>query len=499
MPIRTAVLAGLLIVLITGVASAQQSSGGDTKRRTIAITYPNRGKIDIKLTGTTRTPKANGGAQVRRDRGLTRVEIEIDDMVPAYLLGADYTTYVLWAITPEGQVENMGEFRLNGSRSKLTATTRYETFAMLVTAEPHYAVSKPSQLVCLENTVPKGPVAVQSADVFFTGDSGRYFSDERLPDATTKDWAKQPIELLGARRAVRIAQLARADEFAKRDLGDAQDSLAKAENAWLNADKATTELLGRKAIREAERARALSEERAEQKRIRDEMRAREETIAANERSLQDYLDQIDDLKGQLRVSEASRERAEDEAERAHEEAADLRVQVRNYSAQVDQLTDQVRQAEDRLGMVEKEREVEKMSVQRSQSYQSLNQMLNPVASTKPDPRGFKVVLPDSLFDTAGRLKPSAAAKLNPIAGVLMGQPAIEFVIEGYLDDRGSADGILQMSQIRAQSVADFLAAAGVDPNRFKVTGYGSANPVAPNKTLKGRVTNRRVELVFLKP
>ena len=497
---RTAVTAALLISIFSvGAALAQQSSGGDTKRRSIAITYPNRGKIDVKLTGTTRTPKANGGAQVRRDRGLTRVEIEVDDMVPAYLLGADYTTYVLWAVTPEGQLENMGEFRLNGSRSKLTATTRFETFAMLVTAEPHFAVSKPSQLVVLENTVPKGPVAVQSADVFFTGDSGRYYSDERLPDATTKDWAKQPIELLGARRAVRIAELARADEFAKRDLANAEDSLSKAENAWLNADKATTELLGRKAIREAERARALSEERAEQKRIRDEMRAREETIASNERSMQDYLDQIDDLKGQLRVSEASRERAEDEAERAHDEAADLRVQVRSLSAQVDQLTDQVRQAEDRLGMVEKEREAEKMETQRAQAYQSLIQLMGPVATTKPDPRGFKIVLSDTLFDANGRLKASSAAKLNPIAGVLMGQPAVEFMIEGYLDDRGSPDGILQMSQVRAQSVGDFLANAGVDANRFKVTGYGSANPVSPNKTLKGRSTNRRVELVFLKP
>ena len=101
---------------------------------------------------------------------------------------------------------------------------------MIATAEPHYAVSKPSQLVILENTVPKGPVAVQAADVFFTGDSGRYYSEEKLPDATTKDWAKQPIELLGARRAVRIAQLARADEFARKDLADAQ-SLAKAETS----------------------------------------------------------------------------------------------------------------------------------------------------------------------------------------------------------------------------------------------------------------------------
>ena len=95
---RTVVIAATLALLAVA-ASAQQSSGGDTKRRTIAITYPSRGKIRVEMLGTTRSPKANAGAEVQRIRGLTQVEIELDDMVPAYLLGADYTTYVLWAVT----------------------------------------------------------------------------------------------------------------------------------------------------------------------------------------------------------------------------------------------------------------------------------------------------------------------------------------------------------------------------------------------------------------
>src|SRR6185369_14277196 len=110
------------------------------------------------------------------------------------------------------------------------------------------------------------------------------------------------------------------------------------------------------------------------------------------------------------------------------------------------------------------------------------------------------VLSDSLFDPkTGALRPTAASKLNPIAGVLQGQPSVEFVIEGYLDDRGQPDAILQASQQRAQAVADFLVGNGLNAQRFKVTGYGSANPVASNKTLRGRAANRRVELVFLRP
>jgi outer membrane protein OmpA-like peptidoglycan-associated protein len=496
---RIAVIAAIL-TLTAGAALAQQSSGGDTKRRTIAITYPNKGKIGVRMTGTTRTPRANGNAEVQRLRGLTQVEIELDDMVPAYLLGADYTTYVLWAVTPEGQVENMGEFRLNGSRSKLRATTRFDTFSMFITAEPHFAVSRPSRLVVAENVPPKDTVALQSSEIFFQGDSGRYFSDDQLPEATTKEWAKQPIELLGARRAVDIARRAEADKFAKSDLEGALDSLAKADSAYLNGDRPTTELLGRKAIREAERARELAEERAEAKRVRDAIKEREDAIAENERDKQDLLNKIDDLTAELRISEAGRERAEDEAERAHNEAADLRVQVRTQQSQIDTLTDQARQYEDRLGMIEKEREADRVATQRAQAYTTLNQMLGPVATVQNDQRGFKIVLPDSLFDPkTGALRQTAATKLNPIAGVLQGQPSIEFVIEGYTDDRGQPDALLQASQIRAQAVADFFTRLGINGDRFKVTGYGSASPVASNKTLKGRTANRRVELVFLRP
>lgn len=489
-----------VMLLCVAAAIAQQSSGGDTKRRTIAITYPSKGKIGVRLTGTTRTPKANGNAEVQRLRGLTQVEIELDDMVPAYLLGADYTTYVLWAVTPEGQVENMGEFRLNGSRSKLRATTRFETFSMFITAEPHYAVTRPSRVVVAENIPPKDTVALQSSEVYFQGDSGRYFSDDQLPEATTKEWAKQPIELLGARRAVDIARRADAEAFAKSDLTNALDSLSKAETSYLNGDRPTTELLGRKAIREAERARELSEERAEAKRVRDAIREREEAIAENERDKQDLLNKIDDLQAELKVSESGRERAEDEAERAHNEAADLRVQTRNLQSQVDALTDQNRQYESRLGMIEKEREADRVATQRSQAYQNLNQMLGPVATVQSDQRGFKIVLADGLFDPkSGALRSTAAAKLNPIAGVLQGQPTVEFVIEGYMDDRGQPDAILQTSQVRAQAVADYFTGLGLSGDRFKVTGYGSASPVASNKTLKGRAANRRVELVFLRP
>jgi outer membrane protein OmpA-like peptidoglycan-associated protein len=496
--IRRIAVAAAIAVLMAGAASAQ-SAGGDTKRRTVAITYPSSGKPKVTLAGTTRAPRFLAEGRVQTVKGQKQVELDVENMVPAYLLGADYTTYVLWAITPEGQVENMGEIPISGSKGRIRATTRYDTFALIVTAEPYFAVSKPSRLVVLENVPPRGPVAVQSAEIFFTGDSGSYYRDDKLPELTTRDYAKQPIELLGARRAVEIAERAGAERFARADLTEARESLEKSEQYYLAGERPSAELLGRKAIREAERARELSEERKEAAARRDERKQLDEAIADRDRKQEDLLNKVDDLTSELRVSEASVRRAEDEAERAHGEAADLRVENRALQEQNEQLREQLRSVEERLGMVEREREAERQASQRTESFASLNQMLAPVATVREDPRGFKVILPDNLFTKDGSLSPGAAAKLNPIAGVLLGQPGVEFMIEGYLDDRGAPDALLQASQQRAQEIANFLANSGVSSDRFKVTGYGSANPVASNKTLKGRVANRRVELVFLKP
>lgn len=500
MRIRAALAVLVAVLGVCASASAQQT-GGDTKRKTIAVTYPEKGRIRLVMQGTTAGPKFNATGEVRRLRGLTQVEIELDDMVPAYLLGADYTTYVLWAITPEGQTENLGEFRMNGSRSKLRATTKFQTISLLITAEPHFAVEQPSRKIVLENIPPNGPgVSVQTADIYFTGDSGRYFSNDQLPDAVSKDYAKMPPEILGAKRAVAIAELAQGDKFAKNDLDSARDTLAKAQDAWAAADRASAEVLGRRAILEAERTRELSEERFEKYQQRLEIKTRDERLVEAERGSQKLIDQIDDLTSQLKVSEAARNRAEDEAERAHEDVATLRVQNRSLQGQVDQMTDQLNQFQDRVAALEKERDAEKLVAQRDQAFRSLGEMIKPLSAPQTDARGFKIVLADGLFlPGKATLAPTASAKLNPIAAVMLAQPTVQFVIESYTDDKSGTDAGMQLSNDRAKAIADFLTSAGVASDRFTVTGYGSSSPLASNKTLKGRAQNRRVEVVFLKP
>lgn len=499
MRIRTALAVLLLAFGMSGVALGQ--AGGDTRRKSIAITYPDKGRIRLLMQGTTAAPKANGAAEVRRNRGLSQIEIELDDMVPAYLLGADYTTYVMWAITPQGQAENLGEFRLNGSRSKLLATTKFQTFSLIVTAEPHFAVEQPSRRVVLENIPASGPgVTVQTSDVFFTGDSGRYYSNQDLPDVVQKTWAKQPLEVLGARRALEIATLANAERFAQKDYATAKDTLSRAEEAFNAGDRPTAEMLGRDAILQAKRAQDIAEERARVEDERKKQLAMNERIRSAEMTSQQYLDQIDDIQSRLKVETMGRERAEDEAARAHEELAALRVENRTLKAQIDQLTDQNSKMEERVAQVEKQQQADALASQRDQAYRSLTEMLRPLATVANDARGFKVVLPDSLFAPGkATLTATASAKLNPIAAVMLAQPSVQFVIEGYADDRSGADGGMQLSQDRAAAIAAFLTAASVDPSRFTVTGYGSASPVSTAKTLKGRALNRRVEIVFMRP
>src|ERR1044072_5854081 len=132
----------LVTVFISSTFKATSlAQGGDTKRRTVAVTYL-RDPVKVILSGTTLRPTARGEATVERwrKRNQTDIEISLSGMIPAYNFGGDYTTFVLWAITPAGQVDNLGEFRLKGDSAQLKTATPHQTFAMIVTAEPHYLV-----------------------------------------------------------------------------------------------------------------------------------------------------------------------------------------------------------------------------------------------------------------------------------------------------------------------------------------------------------------------
>src|SRR5215210_7914343 len=221
-------------LLFVCTAIAQQ----DVERKTVAITYPMDETVTVKFRGTTLLPRLKGEAKVRRaGRRNTRVELSIDNLPRASELGGVYTTYVLWAISPEGRADNLGEIKRSGSQfvdSKLDVTTPLQTFALIVTAEPHFLVRVPSRMVVLENLPPlrPGDAEIATVNVQYMGNTSDYFKDARVPDIADVDYLKTPSSLLGARQAIRLARYAGAERDATDELREAQAQLELAENAW---------------------------------------------------------------------------------------------------------------------------------------------------------------------------------------------------------------------------------------------------------------------------
>src|SRR2546427_11619499 len=134
--VRPVKIAAAFVIAFLSIANVNAQN--DTRRSTIAITYPLDQTIEVPFHGTTRLPRLKGSATVRRQsRRGTRVTLAIDNLPRAYELGSVYTTYVLWAISPDGHVDNLGEIKRSGSGlidSKIDVTTPLQTFALVVTA-----------------------------------------------------------------------------------------------------------------------------------------------------------------------------------------------------------------------------------------------------------------------------------------------------------------------------------------------------------------------------
>src|SRR5499426_3970778 len=203
----------------------------DVERKTVAITYPLDEGITVKMRGTTVLPRLKGEAKVKRaGRRGTRVELHIDDLPRASELGGIYTTYILWAISPDGHVDNLGEIKRSGSTfvaSKLDVTTPLQTFAMILTAEPHFLMKVPSRMVVMENLPPQraNGSQVETADVRYIGNSSDYFRTAKVPEIADADYRQTPVSLLGARQSINLAKYAGATQDAPDELQTAEDHL----------------------------------------------------------------------------------------------------------------------------------------------------------------------------------------------------------------------------------------------------------------------------------
>lgn len=524
----------LLAALALGSLAFGQG-GGDVRRRTIAITYL-KDPVPVTLAGTTLRPNARGEATVERwrKRNESEIDIKIENMNPAFNYGADYTTYVLWAITPAGQVDNLGEFRLSGGSARLKAATPHQTFAMIVTAEPHYLVKLPSQKIVLENLAPISKnVQVQASEILFTGDTGKYYTDSMLPALAERDYNKMPMELLQARRALQIARLADGERYDPADFAQATTLLNQAEAQYRRGAKPyDVGLVAREAITIAVRTLDIAEERAKAAERRSEIARRDDEVRRATDTASDLSSQLSDTQSRLRASEIARTNAQDQLDRSMREGADARAENRSLKSEnarlrgeVDRLTQDVAEARGRLADLQSQysstnaklnetsnrveamerasREAERlarekeMAEARRRDFAALQAGVAAILTVTPSGNGFSATLNDTFFvPSQPSLHVRVKAKMDALGRLIAAHPDAAFVIESHCDARPNAEGF---ALGRAQSVADYLVALGVAWSKIRVESRGATIPISTRNTLAAREMNRRVELVFAGP
>ena len=503
------VIASCVAVIILSVGTLAQS---DLRRTTTAITYPLNQTIEVPFRGTTRLPRLHGDAKVRRQgRRGTRVELAIDNMPRAYELGGAYTTFVLWAISPEGHVDNLGEIKRSGSMvidSKIDVTTPLQTFALIVTAEPHFLVRVPSRMVVLENLKPVMPrdAQIETATVQYIGNTSDYFRDGGVPTIAESDYRDIPNALLGARQAVNLARYAGAERDAPNELRTAQADLAQAEGARrMRQPDAEVDILARQAISSAVKAEEMAIARRAARERREDTARRDAAVREAEENAASANQEITRLKGELENERHARELAERDNLKSTEQLRDARTEIARLREELQNVRADAEESKVRLARMEGEKQAEENRraaevrvAQQQAAASALRQSLTRFGVVRDASRGMILVLPESIWANArsSNLLAAAAAKLDQLGALLANNPDYQISIESFTDNRGTEDALQQLTQDRARILSEKLAGAGVDVTRIQATGLGAANPVAPNTTLASRAKNRRTEITL---
>lgn len=482
-----AVLITFVALLFPALAAAgqqQQAAAGQhvVKKPITAVGYRvGGGRTKVNLVATQLMPQASGVARVEAIPGVTNIRVTVKGLTRANQLGDVFLTWVLWAASPEGRTINLGELQTDKrGRGYLDTTTQLQTFSLFVTAEPYFAVSRPSELIVLENK----PRKSTKGKIFVVKDyplleRGQY---EKLgnPLALTLDLKHVPLEMYEARNSVEIARSHGAEKYAPEILTKAEASLKMAENALARkAGKKTIISTARQTVQFSEDARALAVQRQQAERIQQERKAAAAKARAEAQAeARRQAEQEAKRQAELAAAREARLKAEAEATRAREEAA--RAQARALAAR------------ERAAREEAARARKMAQVLRAQ----LLDQLNAVLATRDTPRGLVVTMAGVLFATGKyNLRPDAQMRLARLAGIVSSHSGLNLQVEGYTDNTGSEEFNQKLSEQRAEAVRDFLISQGVDQRTITARGFGEANPVADNSTAAGRQKNRRVEII----
>lgn len=435
---------------------------GSTK----AISYKNlKFSTEVELTGTALRPEASGEATLKSESGVIQITAKVKNLPPASTFGGEFLTYVLWGISPEGRATNLGELILKHGSAKVKVTEQLQSFGLVVTAEPYFAVSRPSDVVVLENAVKtdkKGQVEFIETKYELLK-RGQYNQNLTAMAPVAMD-EKTPFEVYQARNAVRIAQAAGAPTFAPEAFEKAQTFLKQAETE--EGGRKGKVFMAREAVQRAEDARLIAIQRQEARHL-----AMEKKLAQ---------DKLDYAKREADLAAAAKEAALRQANLAESQNEALKAKNEGLRSKNEGLQS------------------------RNEGLQSRNEglrsklmvQLNEVLQTRATARGLIVNMSGVLFQSGkAELLPAAREKLSKIAGILSTHKGLMIEADGYTDSTGGDEFNLRLSEKRAEAARDYLVSQGVSANSISFKGFGETNPIASNETSAGRQENRRVELV----
>jgi outer membrane protein OmpA-like peptidoglycan-associated protein len=514
-----------------------------------AVNYKHRGgATKLDFAGTDLMPAANGQAKVESKKGYIEIEVEFGNLHKPTTFGGEYLTYILWAISPEGRAVNLGEVLVgDNNRSKLDVTTDLQAFALVVTAEPYYAVRQPSNVVVLENVVredTKGTTEAMNTKYDLL-ERGGYIPTGYKFDPVVLN-TRLPLEFFEARNAVRIAESEGAEQYASDSYQHAVRLMDKVDGYATSKriDRKPMIAVAREAVQVAEDARAITVQKIEQERLDNERQAAANAQAQTQAQADDATRQKEQAQSDQAQAEFARDRAESDTAnaqaatleaqtatanaeaaktkaesdavdaqtaKAQAESETARAQADATNAKTDSdkaLADSQASSANELSAAHADAEQSRLAAQNAQlSAQQaendkaamrtrLSEQLNTILQTRDSARGLIVSMSDVLFDTGKySLKPGAREKLAKVAGILLAYPGLDIAVGGYTDNVGGDAMNQKLSENRAGAVRDYLVQQGVATNSVTARGYGNSSAVATNDNAAGRQQNRRVELV----
>ena len=511
-------LAVLLVLSASALAQAQRNAPAEpgsptptfrvnvVSRTARAVNYGHRGgSTKINFKGTDLMPDAQGAATVQSKRGDTKVVIELQGLQKPTSFGNEYLTYVLWAISPEGRPVNLGEVLVGDNhRSKLDTTTQLQAFALIVTAEPYYAVRRPSNLVVLENEVRSDTVGTTEAveSKYELIDRGGYIPTGYTFDPVVLN-AKLPLEFYEARNAMRIAESAGAEKYATPSYEKATLQMKQADSLATrkHADKKSLISTSRQVVQTAEDAREIAMKNIETARLDDERGAAADREAdARTRTDQESQRRIT---AEIATSDAVRQRNEADRRSLDAQAdaqrsanAQTEAERARATAEQQQRAAQADADRNRTAAASSDQQYQQAVRDREELRARLLQQFNAILVTHDTARGLVVNMSDVLFDSGQfTLRPLAREKLAKISGIVLAYPSLRLAIEGNTDSIGTQAYNQILSEKRAQGVRGYLTQQGVPESSTTAAGFGKDQPIASNTTAEGRQQNRRVELV----